>query len=681
MAYKRPLVIASGQIEELQAGDSLDASAQNLQFSGLTASQVLFAASGVTATGQANFTFTTSTSTLSVPNVALTYPPTSGSGTSLNLANVSIPRGQQIQQLAFNDMYDAFAYADLAFGASPSPAQSSGTWGNIFRASNVGGNGPAWTNPTTITLTIPTTGISAGSYNLCMVMPNASSMTPTNIQIATGAGTVFNGAPTFLANPGTNGSTWISPSFGPPFSTLGTVTVTLTFSGTGSFQLCRLMLYSTSSPQDTFCLSCDGGTVYGNVAVTGTMTQGGNPLNGVINTAVSLYVTTTGSDSSGDGSVGNPWASIAKAMSYLQNFSITPSGAVTIHVSAGNYTGLASINLQHQNGDRIAIAGATPGSTTVSSVTTFGAPSSGISSVTLVVASAGTIAVNDYLLITPAATIGTLTGTCVHWWNIFGCHKVTGVSGTSITISVVTNTTNSGAASQGTLTGLTAITAVNLKTILTFTGNGLACVTAEQNYAFGSVDYLVLVGAGGSIGINAGYIYLNTVGIVSFSTGYNSSNLGILNAYYCGFSNNGAAGIQMTFGSTAAVTQCSINGGSYGFYNYYNTSLYELSCAVVGCSAIGHYIAYNSSVDATSPICCENTSYGFACYYCGIATFSKAGGYNGICSYNVSCSIYTFYTGITTGGANLTFTGNGNANAESPAQGTTPGNFGSYNFA
>jgi hypothetical protein len=680
MAYKRPLVIASGQIEELQAGDSLDASVVNLQFSGLTASQVLFAASGMTATGQANFTFTTTTSTLNTPKLSLNYPPTTGSGTALNLANVSIPRGQQVQQLAFNDMYDAFAYADLTFGASPSPAASSGTWGNIFRASNVGGNGPSWTNPSTITLTFPTAGVQAGNYNLCMVMPNAASLTPTNIQIATTAGTVFSGAPTFLANPNANGSTWISPTFGAPFSTLGTVTVTLTFSGTGSFQLCRLALYSTSTPMDNFALSRDGGTVYGNVVVTGTMTQGGNPLNGVINTSISLYIDTTGSDSSGDGSSGNPWATIAQAMLYLQNFSITPSAYVTIHVAAGNYTGLASINLLHPNGSQISIVGATPGSTTVSSVTAFGAPSSGVSSVTLVVASAGTIAVNDYLLIVPAATIGTLTGTCAHWWNIFGCHKVTGVSGTSITINVATYTVNSGAPSQGTLTGLTAISAVNLKTRLTFTGSGVALVTAEQNYAIGEIGNLVMVGAGAGIGINAGYIYLATVGVVNFAIGFNGNNLGLLNAYTSAFSGN-ATGLQLTFVSTAATNQCVINGGITGVYNSYNTTLYETSSAVVGCSTTGHTIVNNSSLIAVAPICCENNAYGFECYNISVVVFGQAGGYNGICSYNVLGSVYTLNVAMTTGGSTLTFTGNGHGNAESPAQGVTAGNYESYNFA
>lgn len=59
------------------------------------------------------------------------------------------------------------------------------------------------------------------------------------------------------------------------------------------------------------------------------------------NTTLDYYVATTGSDSSGDGSVGNPWATIQHAVQYVADnlYNDTPNSAfVNINVAAGTYT-------------------------------------------------------------------------------------------------------------------------------------------------------------------------------------------------------------------------------------------------------------------------------------------------------------------------------------------------------
>ena len=72
--------------------------------------------------------------------------------------------------------------------------------------------------------------------------------------------------------------------------------------------------------------------------------------------AKDLYISTTGNDTTGDGSSGNPWASIDKALEYLDGFVLTQDA--TIHISRGSYTGATSpLNIRHPQGDKISIAG------------------------------------------------------------------------------------------------------------------------------------------------------------------------------------------------------------------------------------------------------------------------------------------------------------------------------------
>jgi len=70
-----------------------------------------------------------------------------------------------------------------------------------------------------------------------------------------------------------------------------------------------------------------------------------------INSNLNLYVATTGSDITGDGSSGNPWATPNGALDYLNNKFITPSSIVMINIADGTYNMTSSINfrLQAQN--------------------------------------------------------------------------------------------------------------------------------------------------------------------------------------------------------------------------------------------------------------------------------------------------------------------------------------------
>jgi len=56
-----------------------------------------------------------------------------------------------------------------------------------------------------------------------------------------------------------------------------------------------------------------------------------------------MYVSTSGSDSTGNGSAGSPWASIAKASSEFKNH----MSEITVNVGPGNYTSGSSIIIKH----------------------------------------------------------------------------------------------------------------------------------------------------------------------------------------------------------------------------------------------------------------------------------------------------------------------------------------------
>jgi hypothetical protein len=64
----------------------------------------------------------------------------------------------------------------------------------------------------------------------------------------------------------------------------------------------------------------------------------------VIDGTLNLYVATTGSDTTGDGSSGSPWATPNKAIDWLTNKFITGNGEVNINIADGTYNSLTQMN-------------------------------------------------------------------------------------------------------------------------------------------------------------------------------------------------------------------------------------------------------------------------------------------------------------------------------------------------
>jgi len=72
-----------------------------------------------------------------------------------------------------------------------------------------------------------------------------------------------------------------------------------------------------------------------------------------------FYVATDGSDSEGDGSEINPWATPHRAMEELWTYLIPPGTTAVVHVADGDYTLLKPLVLDHPSGQRITMTGGT----------------------------------------------------------------------------------------------------------------------------------------------------------------------------------------------------------------------------------------------------------------------------------------------------------------------------------
>ena len=95
----------------------------------------------------------------------------------------------------------------------------------------------------------------------------------------------------------------------------------------------------------------------------GNLTRAGNdgllytPAGWLLTADVTLYVATTGSDTSGTGSATAPWATPHRAMAYLRGIVLADGIVVTISIADGAYSFPKALNLNHPQGTQIYING------------------------------------------------------------------------------------------------------------------------------------------------------------------------------------------------------------------------------------------------------------------------------------------------------------------------------------
>ncbi|WP_398324459.1 right-handed parallel beta-helix repeat-containing protein [Vulcanococcus sp.] len=83
------------------------------------------------------------------------------------------------------------------------------------------------------------------------------------------------------------------------------------------------------------------------------------PFSRIPGSDLDLYVAPDGSDSEGDGSQTNPWATPQRAMEELWGFLIPPDRTATVHIADGDYTLVEPLRLDHPSGARITLSGGT----------------------------------------------------------------------------------------------------------------------------------------------------------------------------------------------------------------------------------------------------------------------------------------------------------------------------------
>jgi len=76
-----------------------------------------------------------------------------------------------------------------------------------------------------------------------------------------------------------------------------------------------------------------------------------------ITSDTTYYISTGGSDSTGDGSSGNPWATPQKALDYLKDKWIANDATITIDLADGTYTMTSAIEMKHPCGKNIRLIG------------------------------------------------------------------------------------------------------------------------------------------------------------------------------------------------------------------------------------------------------------------------------------------------------------------------------------
>jgi len=510
MAAKRPLVLTSGKIEELQSSDTLDPGVfvtGGGVISGLTAGRVPYASSSTTLADSANLTFNGTTLTVSAITVTAGF---SGGftnvtgGTATAFTHICMPRNQYVTDTCILDYQDAFAFIDKSgTTVTLTPVQDSGYALSMFRDDDLG---PYWgtgTSPGTSVVVEIDPGFAIENslvFNLGVTFSNTATTRPTHIKIENwdNSGSHYH---TVYDADVTPGESWISPSFAGQgnLPLLGKVKVTFTIPNPlpDAFSIVRLCLYSHDSTFDPWHLHTGGGTVWGGVGINkacgafdldvagaincdSTITAvginvGTCPVLPRINVDTNFYIDPAGSDVTGNGSSGTPWATIGKFLTYLDGFYIPRGITVTLYVNDGHYTNLAAITINHACSTQVKITGVHTYDKTMSSVQS----SSGGSAAWAIIINLNTvtnIAVGDYVLIKTASG-GTLP------LLMAGCHQVTNVDTGNNRITITSLNRHTAAPS-----GAVTCTVRVIKSILSFTG---AAFTILSSIAIG--DFVAVV--------------------------------------------------------------------------------------------------------------------------------------------------------------------------------------------
>ena len=393
----------------------------------------------------------------------------------------------------------------------------------------------------------------------------------------------------------------------------------------------------------------------------------------VIYDDTTYYLSSTGSDATGNGTVSNPWATVHKALAFLGNKRINDGVTVTIELDDGTYPYMDTIIANHEDGDKIKIAGKNIYAKTISAIVnntgTEATPALAGNAIQAVLTldDVDDIEVNDYAIIRNLhvvaedsavynhsradmvyqRSIKTLQdrGTVLH---LNGCFKVTAVDAGASQITVLTTfyTGLSYSALKDSLnqtTGAYSGELIVLKSILSFTN--VAGITTTSGRALGSyglpgIDNLAIIGNDGSnddnlfwkagVGIGAierSQIFVGeNVGVADWWIGIGASHTSNIFANKACVSGCWKAGLYASFSSAIMAYNSYVTGCENGGYSH-DASAIHMDSSGVACCSHGLRAVYGSHIMMSCGVI-ENCAFGTRAHYHGSIATLRGRAYN-----------------------------------------------------
>ena len=338
----------------------------------------------------------------------------------------------------------------------------------------------------------------------------------------------------------------------------------------------------------------------------------------LLDTNATIYVATTGNDSTGTGLSGAPFATLQKALSSLADNVISPSVIATIQFSDGTYVRTTTDTVNHPDGGRIRIVGENTHSISMTSVQSSSG-SAGAWSIVCNVSDTSNVAVDDFVMFPYNMSGGTRAVTMCGVW------KVTVKSGSTITVA---STHKYASAPSGAVAGTLTV----LKTVLQYNGVGGIAVSTK----LGLIDKLCLSGNGNGNGIAGGALSVTAGG----------TSLGISR-----FSLNVSAAAKSVFYLHDSCISSATNTGVRVLYGF----VWMLRAVVSGATGRG---IFNSSghVDCQSAVISGNSVTAIDASWVGLIIC-----YGAKCQYNTAIGVYS-YAGSFIRAQTATVNNNGGAN-------------------
>lgn len=274
-----------------------------------------------------------------------------------------------------------------------------------------------------------------------------------------------------------------------------------------------------------------------------------------------LYIATTGNDTTGNGSSGAPWLTVGKALDYLKDKWIPYGVTVTAKLGDGSFGISTVITIDHPCGGQINIVGTNTHAKTMSSVQSSSG-SAGAWSVIINLNSVADITTDDYVNITGASG-GTLPEMIEGHWSVTNVDA----GNTRITVASSHNWTSAPS-------GAVAATVTVIKTRIVATG----CSGLLINGRLGLLDKLSLIGD-----MTAGKAAIH--GLATGATTYAKAGTAVevgtvgINNWSTGIMLLGGGRILSQYGAKPCISKCTT-----GAYIGYGSVLYFPSAVFSGCS-------------------------------------------------------------------------------------------------